>query len=110
MKIKYEDFQNINKLLGEFDYNNFKYIDAFVSEQIGMFMPISGAFQHMVTSFHSHPSYLFVMTFNDQISFVIENKEIIAVPGSLTAFSPSQVHREIYREHSPRYIAIFINK
>lgn len=110
MKRKDNDFQNINKLMGTLDYSNFKYIDAFVSDQIGIFMPISDEFQHMVTSFHSHPSYFIVMTFNDQISFVIDNKEIVAKPGTLTVFSPYQVHREIYSEHSPRFIVIFINQ
>lgn len=110
MKGKDIELFNIYNLMGKIDQKDLKCIDTFVNNQIGMLMPVSGVFKRAMTSFHSHPSYLFVMTFNGQVSFRIDKKEIVTQLGMLTAFSPSTVHREIYSEHSPRYIAIFIAK
>lgn len=110
MKRKDSDLQNIYNLMGSIDNKSLKSIDAFVNREVGMFMPISGDVEYAMTSFHSHPSYMFVVTFNDQVSFLTEKKEIVARLGTLTAFSPSVVHREVYSEYSPRYVAIFISK
>ncbi|WFD08883.1 response regulator transcription factor [Tepidibacter hydrothermalis] len=110
MKREQENLQHIYRLIGKVDLNNLKIIDAFVNSKIGMFMPISGSFKHAVESIHTHPSYMFVLTFNDQVSFKIDDKEIVTQPGRLIAISPFIVHQEIYLDHSPRYIAIFIDK
>ncbi|BAE86575.1 hypothetical protein DSY4786 [Desulfitobacterium hafniense Y51] len=59
---------------------------------------------------HTHPSYLFVLTFNDQVSFKINTREIIAKPNKIMALSPNIPHNEIFTDRFPRYIAIFIDK
>ena len=84
--------------------------DSFIGEHIAMFMPVSGPCEFAVSAMHAHPSYQFVLAFNDRVAFRIHDKEVLTDPGKLLAISPGVVHMEILADCFPRYIAIFIEK
>ena len=84
--------------------------DSFIGEHIAMFMPVSGPCEFAVSSMHAHPSYQFVLAFNDRVAFRIHDKEVLTDPGKLLAISPGVVHMEILADCFPRYIAMFIEK
>lgn len=73
-------------------------------------MPVSGPCEYAVTALHSHPSYLFVLPFNDRVSFKIGSQDIMTEPNKLLALAPNTPHNEVITDRFPRYIAIFIDK
>lgn len=102
--------ETIEKLMGSFQREQLRHVDCFISENLSMFMPVSGLCDYAITSLHTHPSYLFVLTFNDQVSFKIDTREIITEQKTIMALSPNIRHHEIFSDRFPRYIAIFIAK
>ena len=84
--------------------------DGFIGEHIAVFMPVSGPCGFAVSAMHAHPSYQFVLAFNDRVTFRIDDKEVLTDPGRLLAISPGVAHMEIPADRFPRYIALFIEK
>lgn len=101
---------NIEKLMGPVEKNRLNNTDHFISEKIAMFMPVSGACDFAVGAVHAHPSYQFVLPFNDRVSFQIGSREVLTEPTKLLALSPQIAHKEIIADRFPRYVAIFIEK
>lgn len=104
-----EDLLKIRRLIGAIDKEQLRYVDCFTGEDIGLFMPAGGACFYALTPQHSHPSYMFILPFNDQSSLKLNGKVITAGPGKIFALSPDIEHHELPSESPPRYIAIFIN-
>lgn len=104
------DLKTIEKFLGPIRKDQLNNTDNFISSKVAMFMPISGFCNYAVTAMHSHPSYHFILTFNDQVLFKIGSKEVIIEPQKLLMISPNVPHKEIIRSHFPRYIVIYIEK
>ncbi|MBI5025288.1 MAG: helix-turn-helix transcriptional regulator [Nitrospirae bacterium] len=104
------DLEKIRKLVGTITKEQLRYVDSFIGEDIGIFMPIGGPCFYAMTPMHNHPSYMFVLPFNDQTSININGKIITAKHGKLFALSPDIVHHECPSDYSPRYIAIFVDK
>ena len=105
-----DELYKIRKLVGEITKEQLRYVDSFVGDNIGIFMPAGGPCFYALTPLHSHPSYMFVLPFNDQTSIKIDGKIITAKHGRLLALSPDIVHHECPSDYPPRYIAIFIDK
>lgn len=105
-----EEIEKTRKLVGAIRKEQLRYVDSYVGEDIVLFMPTAGACFYALTPEHSHPSYMFVLAFNNQTSFQIKNKILSAVPGRVFALSPDIVHHELPSDSPPRYIAVFINK
>jgi AraC-like DNA-binding protein len=105
-----DDLEKIRKLVGKISKEQLRYVDCFIGEGIGLFMPVGGACFYALTPQHSHPSYMFILPFNDQTSLKIDEKLITATPGKIFALSPDILHHEVPSDSPPRYIAIFINK
>lgn len=103
-------FSIIRNLVGRVTKEELRYVDSFVSEDIGLFMPAGGACFYALTPLHTHPSYMFVLPFNDETSLKIAGKTIRSVPGKIFALKPDIPHQELPSDSPPRYIAIFINR
>lgn len=105
--------KNIGKtrrLVGAVTEKDLRYVDSFVCEDMGLFMPVGGACFYALTPLHSHPSYMFILPFNDETSVKIDGKTIRARPGKLSALSPGIEHHELPADSPPRYIAIFMER
>ncbi len=105
-----EKFSEISKLVGEITPDQLKYIDSFIHDDIGIFMPVAGACLYAVTPFHTHPSYLFIISFNKLTQLVFENKTVGAEKGKIQGVSPNIPHHEVSTGGIPRYVAIFIRR
>jgi AraC-like DNA-binding protein len=87
-----------------------RYVDCFVSEEIALFMPMGGPCFYALTPEHTHPAYMFILNFTDQISVKIHEKIIPGRPGKVFALSPGVPHQELPMDSPPRYIGALIDR
>lgn len=104
------DIRRIRKLVGAVTREQLRYIDSFVADEVGLFMPVGGACFYALTPEHTHPSYLFVLDFSARTSTRLDGKTIIGKPGKMLVLSPDLPHQELPSDEPPRYIAIMISK
>ncbi len=104
------DLRTLRKLVGMIDPAQLRYIDCFVSNEIGLFMPMGGPCFYALLPEHRHPSYMFVLNFNDQTVVHMDGKQIPARPGKVFALSPDLPHQELGRSSPPRYIVAMISR
>lgn len=100
----------IRKLVGNVTKEQLRYVDCFVGERIGLFMPVGGACLYAVTPLHSHPAYMFVLHFDESTSMRLDKRIITGRPGTFLALSPDIPHQELPSDSPPRYIAVLIDK
>src|SRR5512147_3673 len=111
MKTKASDeLGKIRGLIGEATGEQLRYVDSFVADEIGLFMPAGGACFYALTPEHSHPAYMFVLHFDDQTSMKLGGRTITARPGRIFCLSPGIAHQELPSDFPPRYIAIMIRR
>lgn len=104
------EIKKVRKLVGNVSQEQLKFVDRFVSDNVGLFMPVGGACFYSLTPSHTHPSYMFCIPFDDQTSVSVGGKTIKAAHGKVFALSPGIPHHELPSESPPRYIAVFISK
>jgi len=100
---------DIRALVGPVTTEQLRYVDSFVSKEVGLFMPVGGACFYARSPRHSHPGYMFILSFDDLSSVQLGGKTITVQPGRLFALSPDIPHHELSSDTSPRYIAILIS-
>jgi len=105
-----EELGKIRGLIGDATGEQLRYVDSFVTREIGLFMPVGGACFYALTPEHSHPAYMFVLHFDDQTSVKLNGRIITARPGKIFSLSPGIAHQELPSDVPPRYIAILIGK
>ena len=105
-----KELATIKKLVGTITKEQLRYIDCFVSEDLGLFMPVGGACFYALTPEHAHPSYMFVLNFDDGTTVKMMGKLFRGKPGALFALSPGIPHQELPSERPPRYICVMIAK
>lgn len=99
-------FMQIRALVGEtVTEEELKYVDCYVHDKIGVFIPSMGACQYAARPNHTHPTYMFVIYFSRDFSEVgIEIKENHYL-GTVT--SPEVPHQD---EEDQSYYCILIEK
>ena len=105
-----EKLKRIRRLVGAATKEQLRYVDCFVGGHIGLFTPVGGACFYALTPEHSHPSYMFVLHFDDQTAIKLNGKIIMSRHGKIFALSPGIKHQELPSDLPPRYIAILIDK
>jgi AraC family transcriptional regulator len=105
-----EEIKNIQRLVGDATSEQLRYVDFFVTGEIGLFMPVGGACFYALTPEHTHPAYMFVLHFDDHTSVKLNGRIITARPGKIFSLSPGVAHQEFPSDFPPRYIAILIEK
>lgn len=104
------NLEAVEKFIGPVQEAQLRSTDNFIADKIAMFMPVSGFCDFAVGAVHAHPSYQFVLPFNDQVAFKIGPRLVPTQPKMLLALSPDIPHKEVVADRFPRYIAIFIEK
>jgi AraC-like DNA-binding protein len=104
----HDELSQIQKLVGPITAEQMKYVDGYVNEQVGIFMPISGPCLYAVMPEHIHPSYMFIISFDDEMQMVLGGRTIHSSHGTLIALAPEIPHHEVYADVTPRYIAVLI--
>ncbi len=100
----------IGRLVGAVTKEQLRYIDCFVSRDLGLFMPVGGPCFYAITPEHTHPGYMFSLNFNEQVVVRLDKRNIAAKPGKIFALSPDFPHQELPSDTPPRYICILIGK
>jgi len=101
--------EKIRSLVGDVSEEDLKFVDCFVGDEMALFIPTVGPCLYAVTRDHSHPSYSFILSFDDHGTFVANGEKITPAPGEVTAMDPGARHHEIRSEEQLRYIAVFIS-
>ncbi|MBD5137277.1 MAG: helix-turn-helix transcriptional regulator [Lachnospiraceae bacterium] len=103
-----ENFEQIKALLGEdVTEDELKYVDCYVHNKLGIFIPALGKCGYAMRYFHTYPSYMFIITFSkddlpDRINIEIRDNQYFA-----TVLSPNIPHND---ESSFHYYCILIEK
>lgn len=104
-----ELLNKIQNLVGEVSPDQMRFIDPFVIDNMGIFIPVAGPCYYSL-SVHEHPSYMFVISFNNRTKVIIDNKTLDTEPEKIYVFSPGIIHQEVLDDEPPRYMAIMIDK
>jgi AraC family transcriptional regulator len=100
----------IRGLVGEISEDPFQYVDFAVTDDIGLFVPVGGQCDYAVTPAHTHPSYSFVVSFDDLCQVKIDDRIVRSRPGTFSAFSPGVPHQELPLTTPARYVAVMIRR
>jgi AraC family transcriptional regulator len=100
----------IRRLVGEIKKEQLRYVDCFVAGDIALFMPVGGPCFYALTPEHTHPGYMFILNFNEQVAVRLDGRKIAGRPGKVFALSPNIPHQELPSDAPPQYIGIMISK
>ncbi|MTI67980.1 MAG: helix-turn-helix transcriptional regulator [Firmicutes bacterium] len=109
MKIDKKSLKNIQRLVGNITEKNLQYVDCYISQHLGIFIPSVGFCEYAITPQHTHPAYSFIMFFSEEQSIVPVTIEILPNHYLVAAVSPYIRHEEEKTDMFTRYIAIFIS-
>lgn len=104
------ELAKIQLLVGPIEREQFIHVDCFVGKDVGVFMPVTGPCYYAISPLHTHPSYMFTIAFNEQLSIKLDEDIILSPQGKILALSPGIPHHEVFLNRPPRYLAILINK
>lgn len=108
-KMSKNELAKIQELVGKVSEEDLKYVDAFVSDYLGIFIPSVGFCQYAIRVGHTHPSYSFVVFFTAEQNFL---KTAITLPDGHylgACLSPDLPHQEEETDTFTRYAALFID-
>lgn len=105
-----KDMQKIQRLVGGICDRDLNYVDSYVSDDVGIFIPSVGFCGYAVQKGHTHPTYSFVI-------FLTANSGIIDAPPLASSIQhyaaailpPDVPHEEAMGEEFVRYIAIMLS-
>ena len=104
------DLAAIRKLVGAISKEQLRHVDCFVARELALFMPVGGACFYARTPEHTHPAYMFILPFNEQLAVKLKGSVISGRLGRVFALSPGIPHQELNSDSPPRYIGMFVNK
>ncbi len=104
------EIDRIISLVGDVSGEQLRYVDCFVGDEMGIFMPVGGACFYALTPEHTHPSYMFILPFDDRTSVSVGGRVLTSQPGKVSAYSPGVPHHEMPADQPPRYAAIMVKK
>lgn len=108
--ISEKELMKIQELVGKISADDLKYVDAFVTDHLGIFIPSVGFCQYAIRAGHTHPSYSFIVFFSEEQNFL---ETTIPLPEGYylgACLSPDLPHEEKETESFTRYVALFIDK
>lgn len=105
-----EKLKQVKSLVGDITEEDLKFVDCYVSKNLGIFIPSVGFCGYAIQEGHIHPSYSFAISFSKESmvfpSNVNEEKDMY----HCTAISPEVPHEEEKKDSFTRYIALFISE
>lgn len=73
-------------------------------------MPVGGNCGYAITPNHTHPSYMFVLSYDSESVVFVDKEKFESSPKSIFCLSPEIEHHEVQNYLPPKYCAIFIEK
>jgi AraC-like DNA-binding protein len=102
--------EKIRNFVGEFTREQLQYVDYFIGTNILVLIPSPGKKDLSCLQNHIHPSYSFILFFDDTYTISIEGRTISSIRGKLQAISPEIQHQKLTQDSFSHYIALFISK
>jgi len=103
-----KSLRNIQSLVGNITEENLKYVDSYVSPNLGIFIPSVGFCEYAIKPKHTHPAFSFLLFFSEKQSIVPVTMAVLPNNYLGTVISPEVAHEEKEADGFTRYIAIFI--
>ena len=110
MTLTEQDMKNIQNLVGNITEDNLKYVDAYISDNLGIFIPSIGFCEYAIKPNHTHPGYSFIIYFPENQNMIDIKIEVPSNYYLISAMSPELCHEEEKDDTFNRYIAVFIDK
>lgn len=105
-----DDLEIIKSLIGEtVTAEDLKYVDCYVHEHLGLFIPSTGRCGYAARPSHVHPSYMFIITFSSGSLMIKPNVEIEDTHYLAAALSPEIPHED-FDDSQIHYYCIMIHK
>jgi AraC family transcriptional regulator len=103
--------ETIKRLVGDaITKENLSFVDSYIYKWFGIFIPIGGNCGYAITPSHTHPSYMFVVSYDDQSTIYVADKRFESYPQSMFCLSPNIPHHEMQNYIPPKYCALFIDE
>ncbi|HEY4786473.1 MAG TPA: helix-turn-helix domain-containing protein [Bacteroidales bacterium] len=103
------DIGLIQRIVGPVSKEQIRFIDSFVFENVGIFLPVAGPCYYALSPEHTHPSYMVIYSFKGEgDGWVSGIKPTTLKPGEFLFMAPGIKHQEKERSDTPRYLAICI--
>jgi AraC-like DNA-binding protein len=104
-----EDYQILKSLFGKVSKEQLSSLDWYIHKNVGIILPSTGpCFLKAIN--HKHPSYSFILHFDDLYQLEIDNKIIKTLQNTISLMAPGSEHNESDSEKFVRYAAIYIDK
>ncbi|WP_415397551.1 helix-turn-helix domain-containing protein [Sulfurimonas sp. CS5] len=111
MNTSNKDFDKVRALVGEtITKENLLFVDSFIYKALSIFMPIGGSCGYAVSPKHKHPSYMFVIAYDNETTVYVGDEKYETSPNTMFCLSPNIEHHEVQNYLPPKYCAIFIDK
>jgi AraC-like DNA-binding protein len=104
------DLARIRNLVGDVKKEQLRHVDYAVTDTFGIFMPVAGQCYYAISPEHTHPSYLFTVTFDTYCSVKFGGQIIDSEPSTMFLIPPGFPHQELPSDTVSRYLAVMINK
>lgn len=109
MGIDKKSLESIQSLVGDITEENLKYVDSYINQHLGIFIPSVGFCEYAILPKHTHPAFSFILFFSENQSIVPVTMKVVPNHYLSVAISPEVVHEEKETDGFTRYIAIFIS-
>lgn len=97
-------------LVGDITAEDLRYVDYYVSDNLGLYIPSVGFCQYAIRPQHVHPGYSFVLFFSPEQKVVPVEIDVKPDHYLVVAMSPDVPHEEEMSDTFNRYIAVFISR
>lgn len=105
-----DDFELVKSLVGEtVTEEDLKYVDCYVHNKMGLFIPSVGVCQYAARPFHTHPAYMFTILFSLDSVKIRPEIEIKEFHYFANVISPNIPHNDL-EESFTHYYCILIEK
>lgn len=101
------DFNRVKAFAGNVTQNDFKLVDTYIGDNIGIFIPNGGIFEYATTT-HQWPTYLFCSSSHTRSYVNIDDRLYPMKPGELLSISPNVPHYEVPVDMQSHYYALCI--
>lgn len=104
-----DELNLLQKLVGDIKPEQARNADCFMGENMGVFIPVVGPCYYSTTPNHTHPSYMFVLSYDDNSHMIIDGNKIEQQINRLCVISPNVPHQEVVTYDFSRFIAITLD-
>ena len=102
------DHQKVQQFVGPITEDQYTDVECYIGPHVAIFVPSTGPCKYAITPEHEHPTYSFLLGFDDYCKMELDGRVIQSKPGKVVAVSPDLAHHEIMSETFPRYMAVLV--